>query len=366
MANIPVTLAIKTLLDADNLAQSKAALNALGASVWNFVGAYSGGTAYAVGDVVTYQGQTWYRLNANGGNVGDTPSEGAFWTILAQAGAGGGGAGTTYTGTTPINVTGTTISLTPLTGDVTTSSAVATIAAGAVTAAKLAPSAVNLNTATIIGTLPINRGGTGVSVTPSLVSGTAQNIAISGTWPSQTITSLQKQELSIYNALTSNGTQTRILLATFPIPQVDMVLEKKIHIDLDLGFTFDVAGENSWLIQITTNSTAVVDDGVLMAFGDTTRQFASIISQVRLETSGSGLSLGTESSAGIVINSSDTAVRSTPLTGKTFDNGIDFVPGSPVPETASVANTIKIYLVDYAAANGSTAIVSGNIRYKVG
>lgn len=59
------------------------------AALWNFTGAYSGGSAYAVGDVATYGGQTWYRINANGGNVGDTPSEGTFWTLLAAEGATG-------------------------------------------------------------------------------------------------------------------------------------------------------------------------------------------------------------------------------------------------------------------------------------
>lgn len=54
-----------------------------GAAVGTFVGAYDGGTAYAVGDVVTYNGQTWYRTNSNGGNVGDTPSQGTFWTLLS-------------------------------------------------------------------------------------------------------------------------------------------------------------------------------------------------------------------------------------------------------------------------------------------
>ena len=55
-------------------------------ALWNFTGAYSVGAAYAVGDVATYEGQTWYRINSNGGNVGDTPSEGTFWTLIAQKG----------------------------------------------------------------------------------------------------------------------------------------------------------------------------------------------------------------------------------------------------------------------------------------
>lgn len=58
-------------------------------ALWNFRGAYSGGDAYAVGDVATYNGETWYRLNANGGNVGDTPSEGTFWTKVASKGSTG-------------------------------------------------------------------------------------------------------------------------------------------------------------------------------------------------------------------------------------------------------------------------------------
>jgi hypothetical protein len=55
-------------------------------ALWNFTGAYSGGAAYAVGDVATHEGRTWYRLNSNGGNVGDTPSEGTFWTLIAAKG----------------------------------------------------------------------------------------------------------------------------------------------------------------------------------------------------------------------------------------------------------------------------------------
>jgi hypothetical protein len=58
-------------------------------AIWNFTGAYNGGVAYAVGDLATYEGQTWYRVNSNGGNVGDTPVEGTFWTLIAAEGAEG-------------------------------------------------------------------------------------------------------------------------------------------------------------------------------------------------------------------------------------------------------------------------------------
>jgi hypothetical protein len=52
----------------------------------NFRGPYNGGLSYAVNDVATYLGSSWLRINANGGNVGDTPSEGIFWTLLAGKG----------------------------------------------------------------------------------------------------------------------------------------------------------------------------------------------------------------------------------------------------------------------------------------
>jgi len=38
-------------------------------ALWNYTGAYSGGSAYGVGDLATYDGQLWYRKHANGGNV---------------------------------------------------------------------------------------------------------------------------------------------------------------------------------------------------------------------------------------------------------------------------------------------------------
>jgi chitodextrinase len=58
-------------------------------AAWYYNGAYNPGAGYAVGDVVTYEGQTWYRKHANGGNVGDTPSEGLFWDLVAAKGSDG-------------------------------------------------------------------------------------------------------------------------------------------------------------------------------------------------------------------------------------------------------------------------------------
>lgn len=55
-------------------------------AAWYYNGEYNPGASYVVGDVVTYEGQTWYRKNANGGNVGDTPSEGLFWDLIAAKG----------------------------------------------------------------------------------------------------------------------------------------------------------------------------------------------------------------------------------------------------------------------------------------
>jgi hypothetical protein len=69
-------------------------------AIWNYTGEYSGGAAYAVGDLATYDGQLWYRANANGGNVGDTPAQGFIWNLLAAKGADGtnGSSGLVYLG----------------------------------------------------------------------------------------------------------------------------------------------------------------------------------------------------------------------------------------------------------------------------
>jgi hypothetical protein len=67
-------------------------------AVWYYNGEYNPGAAYVVGDVVTYDGQLWYRKNANGGNVGDTPSEGLFWDLLAAKGADALNTGVPYSG----------------------------------------------------------------------------------------------------------------------------------------------------------------------------------------------------------------------------------------------------------------------------
>lgn len=59
------------------------------AALWNFTGAYDGGRAYAVGDLATFEGKLFYRTNANGGNVGDTPYVGStFWNLVVSGGLG--------------------------------------------------------------------------------------------------------------------------------------------------------------------------------------------------------------------------------------------------------------------------------------
>jgi hypothetical protein len=58
-------------------------------ALWNFRQAYDNAAPYEVGDIVTHNGETWYRINANGGNVGDVPQEGSIWTKLAAKGADG-------------------------------------------------------------------------------------------------------------------------------------------------------------------------------------------------------------------------------------------------------------------------------------
>ncbi|MFO0089603.1 MAG: hypothetical protein ACK518_02140, partial [bacterium] len=59
-------------------------------ALWNFTGPYNIGLSYSIGDVVTYNGETFYRTNPNGGNVGDTPSyASSFWALIAEKGAAG-------------------------------------------------------------------------------------------------------------------------------------------------------------------------------------------------------------------------------------------------------------------------------------
>ena len=72
-------------------------------ALWNFTGAYSVGASYAVGDVATYNGETWYRIDSNGGNTGDTPFEGTFWTLIAAEGAAGAAGATGPAGTNALD-----------------------------------------------------------------------------------------------------------------------------------------------------------------------------------------------------------------------------------------------------------------------
>jgi hypothetical protein len=65
-------------------------------ALWNYRGAYASEAVYAVGDVVTHNGSTWYRKIV--GTAGNAPATGStFWDILALRGSdglNGGGGGT--------------------------------------------------------------------------------------------------------------------------------------------------------------------------------------------------------------------------------------------------------------------------------
>ena len=54
------------------------------AALWNFAGPYNPGLIYTEGDVVTYEGQTWYRKIY--GASGHTPYEDTWWTLIAAEG----------------------------------------------------------------------------------------------------------------------------------------------------------------------------------------------------------------------------------------------------------------------------------------
>lgn len=70
-----------------------------GGSMGNYTGAYDIGAAYAVGDIATYDGETFYRTDAHGGNTGDTPFDGSpYWDLLAAKGEDGADALWNYMG----------------------------------------------------------------------------------------------------------------------------------------------------------------------------------------------------------------------------------------------------------------------------
>ena len=73
-----------TNLFLSNLSGSGASYTLTASPLWNYLGSYDLGSSYAVGDVVEYGNELFYRIHANGGNVGDTPYDGSmFWNLLA-------------------------------------------------------------------------------------------------------------------------------------------------------------------------------------------------------------------------------------------------------------------------------------------
>jgi hypothetical protein len=56
-------------------------------NLWNYTGAYIGGASYAVGDVVTYNGELFYRKNSNSPISVGAPFAGSiFWDLIAAKG----------------------------------------------------------------------------------------------------------------------------------------------------------------------------------------------------------------------------------------------------------------------------------------
>jgi hypothetical protein len=56
-------------------------------ALWNFSGSYNNSATYAIGDVVSYNGSTWYRDAI--GTVGQLPAtDSAVWELVAASGSG--------------------------------------------------------------------------------------------------------------------------------------------------------------------------------------------------------------------------------------------------------------------------------------
>ena len=55
----------------------------LGAIKFNWKGAYAGGTAYVVDDVVSYQGSSYVCILASTGNL---PTNTTYWNVMAEGG----------------------------------------------------------------------------------------------------------------------------------------------------------------------------------------------------------------------------------------------------------------------------------------
>jgi hypothetical protein len=66
----------------------------LGSIKFKWKGAYAGGTAYVVDDVVSYNGSSYMCKLASTGNL---PTNGTYWDVMAQAGTDGTDVGTTIT-----------------------------------------------------------------------------------------------------------------------------------------------------------------------------------------------------------------------------------------------------------------------------
>jgi hypothetical protein len=66
----------------------------LGSIKFNWRGAYAGGTAYAVDDVVSYNGSSYICILASTGNL---PTNGTYFSVMSQAGTDGTDVGTTLT-----------------------------------------------------------------------------------------------------------------------------------------------------------------------------------------------------------------------------------------------------------------------------
>jgi hypothetical protein len=69
---------------------STGATGATGPAGLNWLGAYAGGTTYAVDDAVSYNGSSYVCKLASTGNL---PTNTTYWDILAEKGASGSGAG---------------------------------------------------------------------------------------------------------------------------------------------------------------------------------------------------------------------------------------------------------------------------------
>ena len=168
---------------------------------------------------------------------------------------------------------------------------------------------------------------------------------------------------SVGGSLTTGASPNRVELASFSIPATSMVLgaEFRLSAELYINFMTSAPPNEAVVIQFDFGGQTGFDGGqsLFIPLTASRLQHLKLEGIVNLITSGGGLGLSTDVVQGMILNSSYGGANNATMTGKILEQATNIFAEPSLAVTASVANTVKLWVYNLSEVTGKDINVRG-------